>query len=378
MLLTLDRYLLRQFVGVFAICFVSLMGLYVVIDAFSHLDKFSRHADQHGNLLVVIADYYSYKAIDFFDRTSGVLSMIAAVFTVTWLQRHHELTAIMAAGIPKTRIVRPIILAVIAISLAAAANRETLIPSFKEQLGRTTKDLAGVANGEVRSRFDRVTGLLITGEQVIASERKLVRPTFILPKGLRMNGKQLAGESAVAMPAANGRQAGYLVDGVTAPLGIDQLPTITLDGQPLVITPREAAWLEPGQAFVASGVPFQLLVGRASWTSYASTGELLSALSRPSTKLGPSIQVAIHARVLQPLMDTTLLMLGLPLMFSRRSRNVFLSIGLCVCVAAAFSVAILACRSLGGVHMLSPALAAWLPLLVFGPVAVGMSQTLQT
>ena len=88
--------------------------------------------------------------------------------------------------------------------------------------------------------------------------------------------------------------------------------------------------------------------------------------------------MAIHSRVLQPLMDTTLLMLGLPLMFSRSNRNIFISIGLCVCVAVVFSLAVLACRSLGGVHMLNPALAAWLPLMVFGPVAVGMSQTLWT
>ena len=46
----LDRYLLRQFFQVFTICFLSLMGLYVVIDAFGHLDSFSKHAEAGGNL----------------------------------------------------------------------------------------------------------------------------------------------------------------------------------------------------------------------------------------------------------------------------------------------------------------------------------------
>ena len=38
----IDRYLLRQFAHVFVICFVSLTGLYVMLDAFSHLDDFMR------------------------------------------------------------------------------------------------------------------------------------------------------------------------------------------------------------------------------------------------------------------------------------------------------------------------------------------------
>jgi lipopolysaccharide export system permease protein len=88
--------------------------------------------------------------------------------------------------------------------------------------------------------------------------------------------------------------------------------------------------------------------------------------------------VAVHTRLVQPLMDGTLLMLGLPLMLSRRNRNVFLSIGMCLAVATAFTLAALACQSLGGVSVLRPSLAAWLPLLMFAPVAAAMSQTLRT
>ena len=36
----IDRYMLRQFVQVLIICLMSLIGLYIVIDAFSHLDHF--------------------------------------------------------------------------------------------------------------------------------------------------------------------------------------------------------------------------------------------------------------------------------------------------------------------------------------------------
>jgi lipopolysaccharide export system permease protein len=77
-------------------------------------------------------------------------------------------------------------------------------------------------------------------------------------------------------------------------------------------------------------------------------------------------------------MDSAMLMLGLPLMFSRRNRNIFLSVGICLTAAIAFSVVTLACQSLGGLGLLRPTLAAWIPLLVFVPVAVAMSHNFRT
>lgn len=93
MMAIIDRYLLAQFLKVFVICFLSLTGLYIVIDGFANLDDFMIYADKHGNLLPVMAEYYGYKSLAFFDRTCGILTLIAAMFTITWIQRHHELTA---------------------------------------------------------------------------------------------------------------------------------------------------------------------------------------------------------------------------------------------------------------------------------------------
>src|SRR5688500_7052859 len=135
----LNRYLLRQFLQVFAICFFSLTGLYIVIDAFGHLDHFSSHAERGGgSLLGIMASYYAYHSLPFFDGTSGILAMVSAMFTVTWLQRHQELTAIMAAGISKLRILKPLLFAAAGVSLLGVANRELVlpIPAVRDQLTR--------------------------------------------------------------------------------------------------------------------------------------------------------------------------------------------------------------------------------------------------
>src|SRR5205814_9631524 len=102
-MLILDRYLLRQFLRTFAICFCSLAGLYVVIDAFGNLDDFikvaNEHLGEHGGLWKIMGEYYGYRTIGFFDRTSGSLTLIAAMFTIATFQRFNDLTALQPPGI---------------------------------------------------------------------------------------------------------------------------------------------------------------------------------------------------------------------------------------------------------------------------------------
>ena len=377
-MMILDRYLLRQFVQIFVICFLSLTGLYVVIDAFGHLDHFSAYAAEHGNLFATMVQYYGYQSLGFFDRTSGMLAMIAAMFTVTWLERHQELTAMLAAGISKFRVIKPLVIAAIVVSLLGVANRELIIPSVRAELARDTKNLGGNAMRDLEPRYDGRTDILIGGEKTIAAERRIIKPTFVLPASLARYGKQLVAENAFWQTATSEYPSGYLLEGVTAPRKIDRLASLAIEGEPIVITPHDAGWLEPGQAFVVSQVRFQLLASGSAWRNYASTGELIAELGSPSTDLGADVRVAVHSRLMQPVMDGTLLMLGLPLMFSRRNRNVFLSFGICLLVAVAFSLATLACQSLGGLNLLRPTLAAWLPILVFLPLAVAMSHSLST
>ena len=373
----LDRYLLRQFVQIFTICFISLMGLYVVIDAFGHLDSFSKHAGANGSLLAVIGEYYAYQSLSFFEKTSGILAMVAAMFTVTWLQRHQEMTAMLAAGISKTRIVKPLLCAAVLVSFLGVANREFLVPNLREELSRNTKDLAGTKPRELEPRFDS-NEILIGGETLVAQSRRIRNPMFVLPNSLSRYGKPLAAENAFYLDATSYRPAGYLLDQVYVPSKIDARTSLKIEDRPIVITPQDAAWLQPQQAFVVSGLPFERLANGSSWHQHASTRELVTELNNPTTDVDANVRVAIHSRLMRPITDTTLLMLGLPLMFSRRQRNVFLSVGICLLVVVAFSLVSLTCQSLGGLSLLRPTLAAWLPVLVFLPVAVGMSHTLRT
>jgi lipopolysaccharide export system permease protein len=371
----IDRYMLRQFLQVLAICFLSFAGLYIVIDGFNHLDHFVDYAATHGGLLTTMGAFYAYRSLAFFDWMSGILALVAAMFTVTWIQRHQEMTALLAAGVPRFRVLRPVVIAAVCVSVLAMANRELVIPQTRQQLATDSKNLGGQQEAQMQSRFDSQSDILLGGETIVFAEKKINRPSFVLPVGLDQFGRQLAAAEAHYLPARDGHESGYLLTDVSAPKALLNEPSLLLNGKPIVKTPKDASWLKPDEVFVVSGVSFEFLSAGSTWRDYASTRELIHELRSPSTDLGADVRYAIHSRFLQPFMDTTLLFLGLPLVVSRGNRNPYLAIGLCVAVVALFMIVKLSCQSLCLTGWLTAPLAAWLPLMVFAPVAVLLSNT---
>ena len=375
----IDRYLLREYVKVLVICFISLAGLYTVIDAFGRLDDFTAPGRSAADAGASLARYYTLQALGFFNRTSGVLTLIAAMFTVTWFQRHNEMTALLAAGVPRLRVLRPVLVASVVVALGAATLRETALPSLRHELSLDSKDLGGDRTVELKPRYDNVTDVLLGGERANLATRQIVGPAFVLPPRLSgVYGKHLEAERAEYLPPDGRRPAGYLLSGVTSPPGVASRPAAAgADGKVVLVSNRDAPWLRDDQAFLASGVSFDVLTAGTQWRDLASTGELVRELANPATDLGPDVRVAVHSRLVQPLLDVTLLLVGLPLVVSRGARSPIVSIGLSVVVVTAFFLLALGGQALGAGGWVRPALGAWLPLLVFVPVAAGLSVSLR-
>ena len=141
--------------------------------------------------------------------------------------------------------------------------------------------------------------------------------------------------------------------------------------------PGDTPWLKPDQCFVVSNLTFEQLTASREWRTYASTYSLIAALSNPSLDFGADTLVEIHGRMVQPFLDITLLLIGLPLVLRDENRNVFLAIGWCLLTVMIFFFVNLACRSLGANYLMNPVLSVWIPLMLFVPVAVGMGAPLR-
>jgi lipopolysaccharide export system permease protein len=377
-MLIIDRYLLRQFVQTFLICFLSLTGVFVVFDSFTNLDSFV-HAAKGMQLLKLMGAYYAYQSVFFFDRTCSLLVLMSAMFTVAWIQRHHEMTALLAAGISRIRVVAPVIAAAVIIILFSALNREAIMPRFRERLAQRPGDLKGGVAQELSPEIDNDTDVLIAGKAMYPDQQRIERPKFVLPPALVDYGKQLVADNAYYRAPEGNRPGGYLFEGMQEPKNLAKKPSLLLGNRPVLITPRDAPdWLKPDQCFLVSEMTFDYLNDARALRMFASTGELIRSLRNPNFSFRPDIRVQVHSRMVQPLLDLTLFFLGLPLVVSRESRNVFLAIGLCMGVVTLFLLVGLGFQQLGAMQwwFVTPALAAWAPLMLFAPAAVGLSESM--
>ena len=370
----IDRYITRAQLHAFMIVFVSLAGLTFVVDVFTNIEEFIAHAPEAGGLARVLGAYYGYRLISFFDATSPVISLASAMFALSWLERHNELTALLAAGVTRWRIARPALIFAAVVSLLAMANREVVLPRIRHNLTRNAQDLRGDVAHPFEARYDHETEILFRGRTAQFANHRIDKPSLLMPPALSEYGPQIDAADAIWKPADASHPAGYLLSEVREPADIDHLEPLESGGKTVVLTRAAAEWLAPGQCFVVSAVTFEQLIGSANWSQYSSTVELVRSIANPSLGVGAEIPLRVHARLVSPLLDMSLALLGIPLVVGPNRRGIFVAVGLCVLAAVTFFIVIFAWHALAAAYVVSPSIGAWAPLLILAPLASWAAQ----
>ena len=363
----LDRYILRSFLFNFVgwnLCFV---GIFVIFDLFTNLDSLLQAGRAAHNVPKVIFFYYFFKSIPIVMLLGSVLSLVAAMVTVAMLMRNNEFVPIQAAGISTLRIIRPLLIAVLSITVLFCVMRECFLPNIQDRIAMEATDYVENKGTLLNVTIDNETNISILGDRVFRTDRRISKPEFTFPKTVAKQNLRLTGEAAFYKPKTKLYPAGYLLTGVHDK-NIIQSPSLMWEDKPILITPADATYLEPDQCFIVSNVPFESLASKDAWR-YASLWTLVSAARNKSLDVGASIHADIHSRLTQPVLDMTLLFLGLPVLLVCGDRNVFKAMGLSGLILITFLLVCYACQ-FAGANSGMPVLGAWLPMMIFVPLAV--------
>src|SRR5512134_1538936 len=112
----IDRYVISSFLKNYLISFLVLIGMYIVLDMIFKLDELAEVNPNASGLealwsfLTYIADFYFYKVFLYFAYLAGIITIVAACFTLIRMIRFNELSALLSAGVPLLRIGVPMIL----------------------------------------------------------------------------------------------------------------------------------------------------------------------------------------------------------------------------------------------------------------------------
>jgi lipopolysaccharide export system permease protein len=226
-------------------------------------------------------------------------------------------------------------------------------------------------NGEkdivVQGAFEP-NGVHIEGD--LGTRRGMIVRKFrcVIPESIAGGLLTLSAEEARYVPAEAGKQrsGGWLLTG-TQPAELENWDNPVLEK------------IDPGKYFLQTQeVDFDTITRGRNWYVFASTARLSAELGKPDTTRLAPMAVLFHMRMTRPILGMILLLMSLSVILLDQNRNIFISAGLCLVLCGLFFTAQFACKALGDNDYISPALAAWLPVLFFGPLALALFDAIHT
>jgi len=349
---TVDRHLVRELVKFTVLACLSVVVIYLLIDLFEDLNYFT---SRRVSLFVILLNYgYSLPAAV---TLLYPVSMILAVFVVYGqMVRYRELHALESAGVS----VRRLFLPAIGLGLASVAgyllgNELVTIPANARlsDLRRTRIEQRQA------SRVDKRSNVYFVGE----AGRVFYMREF--------------------------ESHGAMRDFSLTELGPDRRVTRRVDGAEAVYV--KGRWLgrnlsirefdAEGNEVLTRADSFELtmiaetpadFVGTSRPVEETSTRALRSYIGRMK-RAGENVakfEVEYYYRFSYSLIGLVVVLLGLPVSVRLRRGGTMFGLGLGLLFSFLYWGAIQMSRAYGTSHVVSPALAAWLPNIVFGAAAI--------
>jgi lipopolysaccharide export system permease protein len=373
----LDRYILVSFLKNYIISFLVLIGLYVVLDMVMNFDELVRiqpsGAEGLQSILSVIwgvSGWYFFQIFPIYAMLSGVIIVVAAAFTLLRLSRFNELVAILAAGVPLLRVAMPILLAGLVLNGLVIVDNELIIPHIIPQLLRDRDEAGQVVNKSfpIWSMLDGQGRLLTAamyhsgpGEPFMEDFTLITTNTEFQPISV------VTADKATWNP---GEHHWDLSGNVTRATGL---------------LPNQQLARSLGVSEYKSNItPLEISLYRSrDFVRFLSTEQINSLLNQKQSYGLSELLKIKHGRFTQPLMNFILLLLAVPTVLTREVGHL---------KSSAFKCVILTGIAMGSVFLLqqltvpadsswslhAPALLAWLPVFIFGPLAIYLMDRIKT
>jgi lipopolysaccharide export system permease protein len=364
MLSLIDRQLILSYIKAYVICLTSMMGLFIVVDLFTNLDNFTDGKDGFQQVMQHILVYYGMKSVQIFDRLCEAIVLLAAMFTVALLQRNNELLPLLSAGISTRRVVRPVLISAFLMLGLSILNQELVLPHIDSYVAES-KDFKGDREIGVQGGYE-TNGIIILGKSAVKKDMTVQGFACVFPP-------KLGRDNLTALQAKEARylhtpeKEGWLLTD-TLPKRISNWTRTDLLEE-----------ITPGTFFLhAKDVDFDTMTRPKVWYMYCSTLNLLRELARAHTSQVAGVAVVFHMRLTRPILGMLLVFMGLSIILRDQNRHVFISTGLCLLLCAIFFMMVFFCKHLGDNEFISPALAAWFPVVLFGPLSFVMFDAVHT
>lgn len=368
----LDRYIAKNFLFGYFIAFMVLIGMRIIIDLFVNIDEFAEHSDLGAAAVTMnIVRYYGFQSALYFRDFAGMITVMAAVFSLWKITRNNELIAVMASGVSLKRVLAPIVILSLALTSVYVIDQELIIPRVANQLVRAHDELPGHERYPIHFMEDSEFTLFNSADYSEQS-RTMINPLLIFRTQTAQARWQVDGVMWADSAVYNQAENGWEIHGGEI-FSIDR----TRRDQDVVQKPRDLDFYRSDITPV--DIPQRRKQAYLSLLGFSQLSELAAQKTR--VKDLAELYSQKHFRITDPIINIVMLLVALPLLVCRDPKRMKTAVMLSFVMNFACFVFATVCKMLASEVVFEhvwPELWAWAPVVVFFPIACLELEAMQT
>jgi LPS export ABC transporter permease LptF/LPS export ABC transporter permease LptG len=368
----IDTYISREYLRVFALGLLGLLGIFYISTFIDMMDKLFRGE----TTTLVMLRYFLFETPQFVYFVIPMSVLVSALVTVGVMTKNSELLVLRACGISLYRAMAPLVLFAALASLTLFFIQERVLASTNEEADRLEAQIRGwnisaspVARhwrastaGHIyhfdlfESRPARFVRLHIYG---VDQQTWRLRSITYANEVVRVFERGPGGRPLARWQAKNGwhRALSGGSNGEDRRTPYEAFAERTLS-------------LEPPEYFEAT----QKLADQMTF------GELRAHIAQLIASGGNAVDysVELQRKIAFPLVTVVMTLIAVPFAITTGRRGAFYGIGIGIMLAIVYFIVMSVFVAVGKGGLLAPALAAWAPNLLFGAAAAYMILTVRT
>ena len=351
----LDRYILHSMVKVFIGCILMFLMLYVIIDAFSHLDEILK---QKTNINLLFIYYLNFLPF-IFVQVAPFVCLLGCLYTLGLLNRNNEIIAMRTSGLSIFQISKTLIIFACLVSILVFLVNDKFVPQSEinkqkikdkmqevdnENQGKTQEAIINLSIYGLKNRLFFINKFIVSenlmeGITILEHDKQAnVRKKIVASKGLYKDGLW------------------YFYECVTYFFDEDS----RLKGNPAYFPEQIMNITESPQDFLRQRQ-------KPEFMSVTQLKDYILKLSQSKTKtVIRNLEVDLYQRFFMPLTCLVILIVGIPFSLIMRKRATGLSsLGIAIMVGFLYYVVTAVSIAFGKAGLLPPILAVSLSHILF-------------
>jgi len=365
----------RQYLSVFGLSFISLVGIFYISTFIDLADKLFRGAATTGMLL----RFFYFQTPQYVYYVIPLSALVATLVTIGLLTKNSELIVMRACGVSLYRSAAPLLLFAVLLSGVLFELQERVLPTSNLEAAR----LNGIMRGYPMQTFG-----VLNRRWILGTHGDIYRYEYFDPRLNQFSQLSIfhLNESAWRLDALT-----YALEaGLVRQPGTDRQPTMTWEARKGWNRAFTTAMRRDVVRPVVTYTPFTRRSVSLEHPSYFKTDEpeadrmtyaqlksYIGLLRASGYHVVPYL-VQLQRKIAFPFVTLIMTLLAVPFAVTTGRRGALYGIGVGLVLAMVYWTALSVFGAIGAGSMISPLLAAWAPNILFSAAALYMVLTVRT